>query len=108
MIEGYSDWETPEERDRRARLIGYEYKRLPEAIRARVVLGRDRNMKVIQVDEVEKVFNDCFLIDFVRGAGTYLRHTGQRQEDVLKLAFQLFGAQAEENRAKLVEVSGDH
>ena len=98
------DWETPEELDRRAKLVGYEFKRLPEGVRARIVLGRDRNMKIIKVDELEMVFNDCFLIDFVRGRGTYLRHTGPRQEDVLKLALQLFGEQAKEEMAKIIEV----
>ncbi len=95
-------FESKEELDRRNQLKGYQLQVLNPQRPDHQVVGRDRDGKPITVGEVEKVFNDAYLIDFVKGPGTFLRYTGARQEDVLNLALDLFSAQLE--REKLVVV----
>jgi hypothetical protein len=97
-------FESKEELDRREQLKGYKFQTLRPMQADHVVVGRDRDNKPVTVGEVEKVFNDAYLIDFVKGPGTFLKHTGPRQEDVLRIAVALFARQVEtEGRLELVK-----
>lgn len=98
-------YEAAEELDRRNQLKGYQMQRLN--LPDHRVVGRDRDGKPVTCGEVEKVFNDAYLIDFVKGPGTFLQHTGTRQEDVLTIAFALFAdvLQRKADAGKLTLVS---
>lgn len=98
------NYESKEELDRREQLKGYRFQFLRGMPLDHKVVGRDRNGRPVTVGEVEKVFNDAYLIDFVKGPGTFLRHTGPRQEDVLTLAIELFSEQVDREAGTLVLV----
>jgi hypothetical protein len=100
-------FESAEELDRRNQLRGYRMQYLPGMPPDHKVVGRDRDGRPITAGEVEKVFNECYLIDYVKGKGTFAEHTGPREEDVLALAMELFtagldGEQIEERKLVVV------
>ncbi len=83
---------TPEQREREASLIGYRWQHLPGMPSDHQVMGFDSAGDVIRVQEIERTFNYCYMIDFVLGPGTFGKNTGARQEDVLALAIELYSA----------------
>ncbi len=92
IVQG-AGFESKEELDRREQLKGYQFQYLTPSLPDHKVVGRDRDGKPVTVGEVEQIFNNAYLIDFVKGAGTFLSHTGPRQEDVLHIALELFADQ---------------